>query len=291
MSSATASSPVAPEGTSAVPATHRASDVVVVKSEHDPNEYRHYTLANGLAVLLVKTPYGAANAADNDSAPVAAEADAATEAAITTPPLPAASPATVSAPAGGAVSKPAAVAISVRTGFFKDPAAFPGLAHFLEHMLFMGSGKYPGENQWEEFISAHGGYSNASTDAEHTVYQFEIHPRKLVPALDMFAHFFISPRFAPDAVGREVRAVHSEFKETLQSDFARGLDVVSETCVSGHPLSIFGWGNIDSLEKEPARRGLVTRDALVKFHGENYSAAHMTLVRFRILCVFYYQSI
>ena len=34
-----------------------------------------------------------------------------------------------------------------------------GLAHFLEHMLFMGSDKYPDENEYSAFLAQHGGGS------------------------------------------------------------------------------------------------------------------------------------
>lgn len=37
------------------------------------------------------------------------------------------------------------------------------LAHFLEHMLFMGTEKYPIENAYSSFLSSHGGMSNAYT--------------------------------------------------------------------------------------------------------------------------------
>lgn len=48
-----------------------------------------------------------------------------------------------------------------------------GLAHFLEHMVFMGSDKFPGENEFESFIAKNGGYDNAHTDCETTVFWFE----------------------------------------------------------------------------------------------------------------------
>ena len=44
-----------------------------------------------------------------------------------------------------------------------------GIAHFLEHMLFMGTEKYPDENEYSKFLAAHGGSSNAYTAAEDTV--------------------------------------------------------------------------------------------------------------------------
>lgn len=40
-----------------------------------------------------------------------------------------------------------------------------GLSHYLEHMLFMGSERFPDENDYDAFLSAHGGSSNAMTEA------------------------------------------------------------------------------------------------------------------------------
>jgi len=46
----------------------------------------------------------------------------------------------------------AAAALCVNIGSFSDPSDLPGLAHFLEHMVFMGSSKYPEENAFDEFL-------------------------------------------------------------------------------------------------------------------------------------------
>lgn len=50
-----------------------------------------------------------------------------------------------------------AAAMDVRVGHLSDPAEYPGLAHFLEHMLFMGTEKYPDENEYNTYLSSHGG--------------------------------------------------------------------------------------------------------------------------------------
>merc|ERR1719450_1537321 len=57
--------------------------------------------------------------------------------------------------------KMSAAALCVHMGSFSDPEDVPGLAHFLEHMVFMGSKKFPGENEFESFIAKNGGYDNA----------------------------------------------------------------------------------------------------------------------------------
>ena len=56
-----------------------------------------------------------------------------------------------------------AAAIDVGNGYLSDPAELPGLAHFLEHMLFLGTEKYPSESAYADFIESHGGFSNAYT--------------------------------------------------------------------------------------------------------------------------------
>lgn len=46
----------------------------------------------------------------------------------------------------------AAAGLCIGTGSFHDPPEVPGLAHFLEHMVFMGSEKFPTENDFDSFI-------------------------------------------------------------------------------------------------------------------------------------------
>lgn len=70
------------------------------------------------------------------------------------------------------------------SGYLSDPADVPGIAHFCEHMLFLGTEKYPQENDYNKFLSEHGGGSNACTYVDHTSYFFDIKPDQLENALD-----------------------------------------------------------------------------------------------------------
>jgi predicted Zn-dependent peptidase len=45
-----------------------------------------------------------------------------------------------------------AASLTIGVGSFEDPEDIPGLAHFLEHMVFMGSDKFPQENDFDAFI-------------------------------------------------------------------------------------------------------------------------------------------
>ena len=47
-----------------------------------------------------------------------------------------------------------AAALSVLGGSLSDPADMPGLAHYLEHCVFLGSDNYPDENGFAKFLKS-----------------------------------------------------------------------------------------------------------------------------------------
>src|SRR5277367_652645 len=67
------------------------------------------------------------------------------------------------------------------------------VAHFTEHMLFMGSEEFPAESEYNRYIEDHGGYANAYTTTDHTVFYFTIQPHGLLGGLDRISQFFIAP--------------------------------------------------------------------------------------------------
>lgn len=168
----------------------------------------------------------------------------------------------------------AAASLLVRAGSGNDPADRQGLAHFLEHMLFLGTQKYPDPGEYQEFVNAHGGSNNAYTGIDRTNYFFSVEPSSLEPALDRFAQFFIAPLFDPAYVEREANAVDSEYRMGLKDDSRREYDVLRELVDPRHPLAKLGVGNLQTLD---ASRGDLRGD-LLAFHRRYYSAAMMTLV-------------
>ena len=87
----------------------------------------------------------------------------------------------------------AAAALNVNVGSGNDPDTRPGLAHFVEHMLFLGTEKYPDPGEYSRFLTEHGGSSNATTSFANTSYFFDVDAAHLEGALDRFAQFFVSP--------------------------------------------------------------------------------------------------
>ncbi|KAI9161372.1 hypothetical protein LWI28_016770 [Acer negundo] len=171
-----------------------------------------------------------------------------------------------------------AASMDVNVGSFSDPDGLDGLAHFLEHMLFYASEKYPLEDSYSKFIAEHGGSTNAFTSTEHTNYHFDVNTDCFEEALDRFAQFFIKPLMSADATMREIKAVDSENQKNLLSDGWRMHQLWKHLSLEGHPYHKFSTGNLDTLAVRPKARGQDTRHELLNFYDENYSANLMHLV-------------
>ena len=169
----------------------------------------------------------------------------------------------------------AAASLDVHIGSYQNPADREGLVHFLEHMLFLGTEKYPDPGEYQSFISEHGGSHNAGTGLENTNYYFDIDAAYLESALDRFAPFFSSPNFDAKYVDRERNAVESEYRLKIKDDGRRGQDVLQEQINSQHPLSKFTVGNLDTLADLDGRP---VRDDLLEIYEKYYSANIMKLV-------------
>ena len=101
-------------------------------------------------------------------------------------------------------SKTTACSVSVGVGASADPRGLSGLAHFTEHMCFLGSEAYPEENEFKSYLSAHGGRSNASTSMSQTCYKFDVLAEHAEKVIDIFGNFFVSPLFTQSGTSREV---------------------------------------------------------------------------------------
>ena len=165
-----------------------------------------------------------------------------------------------------------ACSCAASVGSFSDPPEAEGLAHFLEHMLFMGTETHPDENEYSAYLNAHGGMSNAFTTEENTVYYFDVQNEYLKDTLEMFSSFFVCPLFNKESAEKEIRIIDSEYSKQLQSDYWRDVAVLRRQARSDHPYSKFMTGSWQSLWEKPRKSNLDIREILLDFHKKYYRA-------------------
>jgi insulysin len=165
-----------------------------------------------------------------------------------------------------------ATAMTVEAGFYDDPYEYQGLAHFLEHMLFMGTTKHKQENFFNKFINESGGITNAHTTEEFTTFYYQVLNEHFTESLEIFSYFFSDALLSETAIEREINAVNSEHRKNLTNDIFRTPSILKELVTNNHPYYNFGTGNKETLTKKNIR------DILFDLYNKYYSANLMKLV-------------
>ncbi|WP_017444034.1 insulinase family protein [Gayadomonas joobiniege] len=172
-------------------------------------------------------------------------------------------------------TKTAAVSLDVRVGSLNNPASQPGLAHYLEHMLFLGTKNYPEPDGFNKFLSENGGMRNAYTAGSNTNYYYQVVDGKLDESLARFSEFFTAPLFDKSYSKKELSAIDNEWSMRKSDDqFARML-INNRTSAADHPIHTFSVGNKQTLSDKPNSELYAQ---MREFYQSYYSANLMNLV-------------
>ena len=108
------------------------------------------------------------------------------------------------------------ICLRVAAGSHDEPAAYPGLAHFLEHLLFLGSRGYGVEQGLMAYVQGCGGQVNASTQARHTDFVCALPAERLQPALARLLDMLRWPLLDGAAQRREREVLDAEYQARSQ---------------------------------------------------------------------------
>ncbi|MGP6417935.1 pyrroloquinoline quinone biosynthesis protein PqqF [Pseudomonas putida] len=169
--------------------------------------------------------------------------------------------------------KRSAAALRVAAGSHDVPLEWPGLAHFLEHLLFLGTERFPASQALMAYVQSHGGQVNASTRERTTDFFFELPTSAFSAGLERLSDMLAQPRMNPDDQLREREVLDAEFVAWSQDPAAQQERALYEGLPATHPLRGFHAGNRNSLKVE-----LPTfQQALKDFHQQFYRTGQMTL--------------
>lgn len=172
--------------------------------------------------------------------------------------------------------KLAALALMVDAGSINDPKQYQGLAHLLEHMIFLGSTKFPSENEFLNHITKFGGSLNACTYAEETKYHFSVYDDHLESSMKRLVSLIKEPLLEKISMIRERNVIESEFVEKKQNEGNRKYGLLASVCGRPeHIASSFKSGNNKSLRDDVEDDDLHIQ--LVKFKNKYYQADRMYL--------------
>ena len=136
-----------------------------------------------------------------------------------------------------------------KVGASEDPAGYPGVAHFLEHMMFKGTQRFPG-NYFQTFTMANGGGSiNGSTTLDMTFYPQSLPKQHLAALMELEADRMVNLQLPEDQVAPELRVVANERRGNENSPGYLLMEGVRSKLYPDHPYSRSGIGTEAEIAK------------------------------------------
>lgn len=158
----------------------------------------------------------------------------------------------------------------IKTGSVDETGENNGVAHFLEHLFFKGSKKYPG-NSFSEITDSKGGITNAATSKDYTHYYIEIPSQYFETAMDLHADMLLNPLIPPDELEKERLVVIREISMTKDNPYRILYNNMFKRFYPTHPYGreVIGTEKIISS---------IPREEIFKFYDKNYSPSNMTTI-------------
>ena len=144
-------------------------------------------------------------------------------------------------------SRQSGIAAGVPAGSLDEPAAWPGMAHFLEHALFLGSAGAPESGQFARAIQQAGGRYNARTLNCQTLYHLEVPAAATAAALHSLIDLLTRPLLDAGRLQAERGVLEAEYRARCSDPWSQAFAAVSQQLNPAHPLAGFHHGHADSL--------------------------------------------
>ncbi len=166
----------------------------------------------------------------------------------------------------------ASVMMMVNVGSREENSKNTGASHFIEHLLFKGTKKYPNTEILSRTLDSVGAEFNAYTSKDHTAYYIKIQHEKLSLAFDVLSDMLYHPLFASEEIERERGVILEEINMYEDNPMMSSEDLFEQTLF--HEGTCLG-RQIIGTKKSIAG---MTRETILAYQKHWYLPQHVLLV-------------
>jgi len=167
-------------------------------------------------------------------------------------------------------SESVTLTVWVKTGSRRENLEKLGISHFLEHMVFKGSKKFPTMKMLFEIFDEMGAEHNAGTTKEWTNFYVKLPVFDIERGFEILSDVVLNPLLDAEEVEKEKKVIFEEMK-MIEDYPARNIaDIFEELIYSGNPLSWDIIGTQESMNK-------ITRDDFLEYRKKHYFAENILI--------------
>ncbi|MEM4406929.1 MAG: pitrilysin family protein [Candidatus Methanomethylicaceae archaeon] len=166
--------------------------------------------------------------------------------------------------------KSANIAIWVKVGSKYEPKNMHGASHFIEHLLFTGTKKYPSQDDLLGAVEMYGGQLNAFVEREASCFWVRIPAEYSLQGIEILSDILINPLFEERSVENERKVIIEELKKHMDNPKELVLSMLDELLWPNHPLGRYVGGSIDSIKS-------IQLSELLQFMQDYYQPDNMVI--------------
>lgn len=163
-----------------------------------------------------------------------------------------------------------AIGVYVKTGSRYETEKINGLSHFMEHMVFKGTKKFPTHRE-TSYLEGLGAIQNAWTDVDATAYWCKIVAERWKEGLELLTELALNPIFPQKDLEIERGVVVEEINRRDDRPDEIVSEVLQEKLFAGNPLQMTVLGRPEVIKG-------ITREEFIKYHDEQYVAGRLAVV-------------
>src|SRR5579863_9199181 len=161
------------------------------------------------------------------------------------------------------------VGVWLRSGSRREPAELNGISHFIEHMVFKGTGRRTAEDIARE-VDRLGGMLDAFTAKEMVCFNSRVLGEHLPRVFDIIADMAVDPKFDNEDIAREQSVVLEEIRMTQDNPEDLVHELFSQNFWAPHPLGKPILGTPETVSS-------FTRDTLRTWFKQRYAPNNMVI--------------
>ena len=158
----------------------------------------------------------------------------------------------------------------IGTGSRYETEQQAGISHFVEHMCFKGTDKYPTSTDVSTVIEGVGGILNAGTDKELTVYWCKVAEPHFARALDVLTDILLHSKYEQEELEKERQVIIEEINMSLDSPAQRVSMLIDDLMWPGQPLGRDIAGGKDSVAR-------ISRQMMLDYMAAQYRPDNIVL--------------
>ena len=158
----------------------------------------------------------------------------------------------------------------IKTGSINENDKNNGVAHFLEHLFFKGTQKYP-TGEFDKILESKGAITNAATSKDFTHYYITIPSRDFKTALELHSDMLLHPQIPRKELEKERKVVIEEIAKNDDQPETKLFQNMNEKFYAIHPYKRQVIGKKSIIEN-------ITREEILDFYNAWYNPSNMITV-------------